>query len=249
MKIILSHDAKELGQKAASAAASLINRAVEEKGSARIVLSTGASQFTTLEALVKENVDWSKVEMFHLDEYIGIDENHPASFVKYLKERFVQKVNLKNAYFVDPSVGVEETISFLTKKLGEATVDVGLIGIGENAHVAFNDPPADFEDNNAYKVVVLAERCRQQQLGEGWFPTLSDVPEKAISMTVKQILRCEHIISAVPYKVKAQAVYDTVNSEVSEMIPATVLKTHPDVQLFIDSDSASLLGSEVPENV
>ena len=245
MKIILSQDSKELGMKAAKATATLINRAIEEKGSARIILSTGASQFTTLEALVKEDIDWSKVEMFHLDEYIGIDETHPASFVKYLKERFVSKVNLKNAYFVDPSIGVEETIAFLTEKLGEKSVDVGLIGIGENAHIAFNDPPADFDDNNAYKVVVLAERCRQQQLGEGWFATLEDVPEKAISMTVQQILRCEHIISAVPYKVKAQAIYDTLNNDVTNMIPATILKTHPDAQLFIDADSASLL----PENM
>ena len=245
MKIILSQDSKELGMKAAKATATLITRAIEEKGSARIILSTGASQFTTLEALVKEDIDWSKVEMFHLDEYIGIDETHPASFVKYLKERFVSKVNLKNAYFVDPSIGVEETIAFLTEKLGEKSVDVGLIGIGENAHIAFNDPPADFDDNNAYKVVVLAERCRQQQLGEGWFATLEDVPEKAISMTVQQILRCEHIISAVPYKVKAQAIYDTLNNDVTNMIPATILKTHPDAQLFIDADSASLL----PENM
>lgn len=249
MKVILSNTAKELGVKAAKATAEFINRAIEEKGSARIVLSTGASQFTTLEALIEENVDWSKVEMFHLDEYIGIDETHPASFVKYLKERFVSKVNLKNVYFVDPSQGVDETIAFLTEKLGEATVDVGLIGIGENAHVAFNDPPADFEDTNAYKVVVLAPRCRQQQLGEGWFATIDDVPEKAISMTVKQILRCEHIISAVPYKVKAQAIYDTINSEISNMIPATILKTHADAQLFIDADSASLLGDNIPENV
>lgn len=249
MKVILSNTAKELGVKAAKATAELINRAIEEKGSARIVLSTGASQFTTLEALIEENVDWSKVEMFHLDEYIGIDETHPASFVKYLKERFVSKVNLKNVYFVDPSQGVDETIAFLTEKLGEATVDVGLIGIGENAHVAFNDPPADFEDINSYKVVVLAPRCRQQQLGEGWFATIDDVPEKAISMTVKQILRCEHIISAVPYKVKAQAIYDTINSEISNMIPATILKTHADAQLFIDADSASLLGDNIPENV
>ena len=169
--------------------------------------------------------------------------------MKYLKERFVSKVNLKKAYFVDPSIGVEETIAFLTEKLGEKSVDVGLIGIGENAHIAFNDPPADFDDNNAYKVVVLAERCRQQQLGEGWFATLEDVPEKAISMTVQQILRCEHIISAVPYKVKAQAIYDTINNDVTNMIPATILKTHPDAQLFIDADSAALLGSDIPENV
>lgn len=249
MKVILSENAKELGIKAAKATAGLINNAINEKGSARIVLSTGASQFTTLEALIKEDVDWSKVEMFHLDEYIGIDETHPASFVKYLKERFVSKVNLKKAYFVDPSQGVEETISYLTDKLNEKAVDVGLIGIGENAHVAFNDPPADFDDENAYKIVILAQRCRQQQLGEGWFKTLEDVPQKAISMTVKQILRCEHIISAVPYKVKAQAIYDTVNNDVTNMIPATILKTHPDAQLFIDNDSASLLTFGVPENI
>ena len=248
--IVLKHkDANALGADASRLAALKINKAIEENGCARIAVSTGVSQLETLEVLVKEKIDWSKVEMFHLDEYIGIDETHPASFVKYLKERFVSKVNLKNAYFVDPSTGVEETIAFLTEKLGEKSVDVGLIGIGENAHIAFNDPPADFDDDNAYKIVVLAERCRQQQLGEGWFATLEDVPEKAISMTVKQILRCEHIISAVPYKVKAQAIYDTINNDVTNMIPATILKTHPDAQLFIDADSAALLGSDIPENV
>lgn len=249
MKIILSQSAKELGEKAAAATAELIKCAIKEKGSARIILSTGASQFTTLEALVKEDIDWSKVEMFHLDEYIGIDETHPASFVKYLKERFVQKVNLKNAYFVNPSEGVEKTIAYLTDKLNEATVDVGLIGIGENAHIAFNDPPADFSDPNAYKVVVLADRCRRQQLGEGWFATIDDVPEKAISMTVQQILRCEHIISAVPYAVKAQAVHDTVLGEISNMVPATILKTHADAKLFIDLDSASMLVPNVPKTI
>ncbi len=245
MKVIYSETAKELGQKAAKEAARLINEAIADKGYARIILSTGASQFTTLEALVAEDVDWSKVEMFHLDEYIGIDENHPASFVKYLKERFVSKVNLKAVNFVDPSCGVDEIIAKLTKKLSEAEVDVGLIGIGENAHIAFNDPPADFDDDNAYKVVVLAERCRQQQLGEGWFATINDVPEKAISMTVRQILRCRHIVSAVPYAVKAEAVYNTLNSEISNMVPATIMKTHPSVQLFIDADSASMLDDSV----
>ncbi|MBR7146465.1 MAG: 6-phosphogluconolactonase [Oscillospiraceae bacterium] len=234
-----------MGAKAAKETARLLNRAIAENGSARIILSTGASQFTTLEALIAEDVDWSKVEMFHLDEYIGIDESHPASFVKYLKERFVSKVNLKAAYFVDPSCAVDDIIARLTEKLREQSVDVGLIGIGENAHIAFNDPPADFEDENAYKVVVLAERCRQQQLGEGWFATLADVPEKAISMTVRQILRCRHIISAVPYAVKAQAIHDTLTNDVTNMIPATVLKTHPDVQIFIDADSASMLPASV----
>ena len=245
MKVIYSQTAKELGVKAAKETARLLNQAIAEKGHARIILSTGASQFTTLEALIAEDVDWTKVEMFHLDEYIGIDESHPASFVKYLKERFVSKVSLKAAYFVDPSCGVDEIMTKLGEKLREEPVDVGLIGIGENAHIAFNDPPADFDDENAYKVVVLAERCRQQQLGEGWFATLADVPEKAISMTVKQILRCRHIISAVPYAVKAQAIHDTLTNEITNMIPATVMKNHPSVQVFIDADSASML----PESV
>ena len=245
MKVIYSQTAKELGVKAAKETARLLNQAIAEKGHARIILSTGASQFTTLEALIAEDVDWTKVEMFHLDEYIGIDESHPASFVKYLKERFVSKVNLKAAYFVDPSCGVDEIMTKLGEKLREEPVDVGLIGIGENAHIAFNDPPADFDDESAYKVVVLAERCRQQQLGEGWFATLADVPEKAISMTVKQILRCRHIISAVPYAVKAQAIHDTLTNEITNMIPATVMKNHPSVQVFIDADSASML----PESV
>ena len=245
MKVIYSETAKELGVKAARETARLLNEAIAEKGSARVILSTGASQFTTLEALINEDVDWSKVEMFHLDEYIGIDESHPASFVKYLKERFVSKVNLKSVNFVDPSNGVDEIIAKLTAKLGEAEVDVGLIGIGENAHIAFNDPPADFDDPNAYKVVVLADRCRQQQLGEGWFATINDVPEKAISMTVSQILRCRHIISAVPYKVKAQAIHDTLTSEITNMVPATIMKNHPSVQIFVDADSASMLPDSV----
>lgn len=245
MKVIYSETAKELGVKAAKETAKLLNQAIADKGYARMILSTGASQFTTLEALINEDVDWSKVEMFHLDEYIGIDETHPASFVKYLKERFVSKVNLKAANFVDPKGGVDKIIAELTAKLKEAEVDVGLIGIGENAHIAFNDPPADFEDQNAYKVVVLAESCRQQQLGEGWFATLADVPEKAISMTVSQILRCRHIISAVPYKVKAQAIHDTLTSEITNMVPATIMKNHPSVQIFVDADSASMLPDSV----
>ena len=245
MKIIYSETAQELGVKAAKETARLLNEAIAAKGSARVILSTGASQFTTLEALVKEDIDWTKVEMFHLDEYIGIDESHPASFVKYLKERFVSKVNLKAVHFVDAGQGAEKIIAHLTEKLAEAEVDVGLIGIGENAHIAFNDPPADFEDPNAYKVVVLAERCRQQQLGEGWFPTLADVPEKAISMTVQQILKCKNIISAVPYKVKAQAIHDTVYSELTNMVPATIMRSHPSLQIFVDADSASMLGNDV----
>lgn len=241
MKIYYSETAEQLGAKAAQKAAEYLNAAIAEKGSARLILSTGASQFTTLSALIGLDVDWSKVEMFHLDEYIGIDESHPASFVKYLKERFVSKVNLKAAHFVDLTNGPESIIAKLTTELAEAEVDVGVIGIGENGHIAFNDPPADFETTASYKVVNLDEKCRNQQLGEGWFPTFDDVPKQAISMTVSQILKCKHIVSAVPYKVKAQAIHDTLTQEVNNMVPATAFKTHADVNLFIDKDSASMV--------
>ncbi len=235
--IDISSESEELGRRAARKIAALLNSAIEEKGSTRIILSTGKSQFETLSFLVRENVDWTKVEMFHLDEYIDLPETHPASFRRYLKERFVSKVNLKCAYFVDG----ERSIPYLSEKLCEKEVDVGVIGIGENGHIAFNDPPADFDTEDAYKVVVLDERCRRQQLGEGWFPSLDSVPEKAVSMCVRKIMKCNHIVSAVPHKVKAEAVFKTITAGVSPLVPATILKTHPDWSLFLDSESASLL--------
>ena len=233
----ISPDSDELGKRAAERIAAFLNSAIDQKGSARIILSTGQSQFETLSYLVKECVDWRCVEMFHLDEYIGLPESHPASFRRYLKERFVSNVSLKAAYFVDG----EDSIPYLTDALRKENVDVGVIGIGENGHIAFNDPPADFDTSEAYKVVTLDERCRRQQLGEGWFPALSDVPEKAVSMCVREIMKCEHIVSAVPHSVKAEALYNTITGPVSPYVPATILKTHRDWYLFADSDSASRL--------
>lgn len=244
MKIIISKTPQQLGEKAAALTAQLLNKAIEEKGYAKIVLSTGASQFTTLEALINEKVDWSKVDMFHLDEYIGIDETHPASFIRYLKERFTSKVSVRNAYFLDTSHGVKELICDITPKLRSSPVDVGLIGIGENAHIAFNDPPADFEDPAAYKIITPNDRCRQQQVSEGWFKSPLDMPQNAVSMTVKQILSCKSIISSVPYACKAKAVYDTLTSPISNMVPATIMRNHPDFTLFLDEDSSSLLSPE-----
>ena len=248
MKVVISEDAVQLGKKAAKLAAKFINEAIAEKGTARIILSTGASQFTTLEALVKEEIDWSRVEMFHLDEYVNLPQTHPASFVKYLKERFVEKTGgLKAVHFVDTTMGTEAVIEKLTGELNEGDIDVGLIGIGENAHIAFNDPPADFENPASYIVVNLDEACRRQQLGEGWFPSLEDVPAQAVSMTVSRILKCRHIISAVPYQVKADAIKHTLEQEVNNMVPATVLKTHPDVTVFVDKESASGVSKKVLE--
>ena len=238
MEIRICKDSAELGQSAAKYVATILNACIAEKGSARIVLSTGASQFDTLSALVKEKVDWSKVEMFHLDEYVGLPESHGASFRKYLKERFVAKVgNLKAAHFVD---GTEAGIAALTEEIRKAPIDIGLIGIGENGHIAFNDPPADFETDEAYIVVNLDDRCKQQQMGEGWFATIDDVPKQAVSMTVREIMRCERIISCVPYQVKAEAVHATLTNSLTNIVPATMLKQHRDFVLYLDRDSASL---------
>ncbi|HOA34481.1 MAG: glucosamine-6-phosphate deaminase [Clostridiales bacterium] len=236
MKIVVSENSKALGAAAAQHIAETINNAIAEKGNARIVLSTGASQLDMFEALLQLNVDWSKVEMFHLDEYVGIEETHKASFRKYLKERFASKINLKNAYFLD---GSEEVTKFVTEKLLEAEIDLGVIGIGENAHIAFNDPPADFDTKEAYHIVKLDDACKRQQVREGWFPTVEDVPTHAVSMTCYQILQCKKIISAVPHEVKAEAVYKTLTEKVNNNTPATLLKTHPNWTLYLDKNSAS----------
>ena len=241
INISVSATAAENGRKAAIKAAQLINEAIASKGHARIILSTGASQFEMFEALVKLDVDWSRVEMFHLDEYVGLPESHIASFRKYLKERFVNIVHPAAAHFVNGEGDVKANIEELTKALRSEEVDVGLIGIGENGHIAFNDPPADFDATEAYRVVNLDHKCRMQQVGEGWFATEDDVPRQAISMLPKQIMAGRAIVSVVPHKVKAKAVYDTITQKVNNMVPATLLKTHPQWYLFIDDDAASML--------
>ena len=238
MEIYVGKDSKELGEKAAQHVGRVLRECIQEKGEARIVLSTGASQLDTLEALVQEDVDWSKVEMFHLDEYVNLPETHIASFRKYLKERFISKLNLKGAYLVD---GDLSHIPALTEKLREKVVDVGLIGIGENAHIAFNDPPADFDTQEAYILVNLNDTCKRQQVREGWFKTMDEVPRQAISMSVSQIMKCKRIVSCVPYTVKAKAIYDTLNSDTTNAVPATILKEHEDFTLFLDQDSASMI--------
>ncbi len=240
INISVSTTAAENGRKAALKAAELINKAIAEKGHARIILSTGASQFEMFENLVKQDVDWSKVEMFHLDEYVDLPETHIASFRKYLRERFVDIVHPGAVHFVGEG-DVDANIAELTRELRKDVVDVGLIGIGENGHIAFNDPPADFEATEAYRVVNLDHKCRMQQVGEGWFATEDDVPRQAISMLPKQIMACKAIVSVVPHKVKAKAVYDTITRKVNNMVPATLLKTHPEWYLYIDDDAASML--------
>ena len=236
MEIRICETADALGKSAAKFVADELRKIINSKGYARIALSTGASQFDTLKYLVLEDVDWSKVEMFHLDEYVDLPETHPASFRKYLRERFVEKVGtLKSVNFVD---GTKEGILSITKKITADDIDIGLIGIGENTHIAFNDPPADFDTNESYIVVNLDEACRRQQLGEGWFPTIDDVPRQAISMTVSQIMKCKKIISCVPYSVKANAIMKTLKTKKTNLVPAIKLKEHPDFTLYVDTNSA-----------
>lgn len=239
MHIHIYPTTQQAGQDAAKLIAQKLNAAIAAKGSARLVLSTGASQFETVDALTREAVDWSKVTVFHLDEYVGLPVSHIASFRKYLQERFVDKVSLKEVVYVNGEGDVEANIAALTKRLREDELDVGVIGIGENGHIAFNDPPADFDTDVAYKVVDLDDRCKRQQVGEGWFATVDDVPKQAISMSVRQIMACKSIVSVVPHTAKAEAVHNTITQPVNNKVPATILKTHPDWNLFLDTDSAS----------
>ena len=239
MEVRIYHDADSLGAAASRKCAQIINRAIVENGEARIILSTGASQFETLSHLVSEDVDWSKVTMFHLDEYVGLPESHAASFRKYLKERFISKVNLKAYHLVD---GRKEQLGELSRLLCEKPIDLGLIGIGENGHIAFNDPPCDFDTQEPYIIVNLNDTCKRQQVGEGWFASVSEVPSQAVSMSCRQIMKCLNIVSAVPHKVKAEAVRNTLYSKVvTNTVPATLLKTHGNFTLFLDEDSASLI--------
>lgn len=240
MEIFITENKLELGKKAAQKGSDLIRKAIAERGEANIIVATGASQFEMLAALVKENINWNVVTGFHLDEYIGIDETHPASFRKYLKERFVSLVPLKEFHFVNGN-GAENECKRLGEIINLHPIDVAFVGIGENGHLAFNDPPADFETEEPYIVVNLDDDCRKQQLGEGWFPTFEEVPKQAISMSIKQIMKSKHIICSVPDERKAVAIKNTVKSEVSPLNPASILLNHPNTILLLDKNSASKL--------
>lgn len=244
MLIVLAKDKQELGQLAAGQGADLINQAIADKGAANIILATGASQFEMLEALLASPVDWSKVTAFHLDEYIGLPASHPASFRKYLQERFADKVALKTFYYVNGEADPSEECQRLESLISQHPIDIAFIGIGENAHLAFNDPPADFVTEAAYLPVNLDEACRQQQLGEGWFDTLANVPERAISMSIRQIMKSKAIICSVPDERKAEAVRNAVKGEISPKVPASILREHPATWLYLDPASASLLEND-----
>lgn len=246
MKVIQATDPQELGMKAGQAAALLIKRTILEKGEANIILATGTSQFETLNQLLSEDIDWSKVNLFHLDEYLDIPITHPASFRKYLKERFIDKAGtLASYHLINGETDPYEECERLSKLIDGHPIDVAMVGIGENGHLAFNDPPADFDTEKPYLVVTLDEPCRMQQLNEGWFKSLEEVPQQAISMSIRQIMKSKHIICSVPDVRKAQAVKDCLENEVNPMNPASILQQHPDCEIYLDTHSASLLTTSV----
>jgi glucosamine-6-phosphate deaminase len=231
-----------LGQAAAGQAAASIRRAITERNRARIIAATGASQFEFLDALAQvPDIDWPRVEMFHLDEYIGLPLTHPASFRKYLLERLINKTGIGHYHLLDGESDPAEAIRRVGQALSAAPVDVAFVGIGENGHLAFNDPPADFETQEPYLIVNLDEACRQQQVGEGWFAQLDEVPRQAISMSVRQILKAREIICVVPDARKAQAVKACFAGEISPLAPASILRAHPSVTVYLDRDSSALL--------
>lgn len=236
-----------MGRQAAADGATLIREAIDKQGKATIIVATGASQFEMLSALIEEaDIDWSKVTGFHLDEYTGMPISHPASFRKYLKERFVDKIsigkfNYVNGEGLDGNGDVAAECERLDKLISEQTVDVAFVGIGENGHLAFNDPPADFETEKPYLIVDLDDACRKQQLGEGWFPTFEDVPSRAVSMSIRQIMKSKHIVCTVPDERKAKAVQKTVEGPISNEVPASILQQHPAMILYLDEPAASLL--------
>ena len=243
MEIIISKTKEKLGVKAAQNGAKLIKGAIKKNGKANIIVATGASQFEMINELIKHGIDWTKVTGFHLDEYIGLPVSHPASFRKYLKERFADKINIGNFHYVNGETKPEEECKRLSAIISKHPIDVAFVGIGENSHLAFNDPPANFDTKDAYIVVNLDEDCKKQQMGEGWFKTIDDVPKQAISMSIKQIMKSANIICSVPDKRKAWAVQQTVESKVSNQYPASIMQNHKNTWLYLDEGSASNLNT------
>ena len=238
-------DSVSLGKAAAIHAADLIRRAIAEKGTARILAATGGSQFTFLEALVQQpDIAWSEVEMFHLDEYVGLSADHPASFRKYLRERFISKTGIGRHHLLDGEHDPEGICRIEGELLAAKPVDVAFAGIGENGHLAFNDPPADFQTEKPYLIVQLDERCRRQQVGEGWFKTIAEVPERAISISIRQLLKAKTIVCCVPDARKAEAVKLCLEGPVSPLAPSSILRTHHDATVYLDQYSAALLAQK-----
>jgi glucosamine-6-phosphate deaminase len=235
-------DRNSLGKAAAAQGAAAIQRAIVERGKARIIGASAASQFEFLEVLTATpGIDWKRVELFHLDEYIGLPMTHPASFCKFLQDRLIAKTGITSYHLLNGEQDPAEVIRLTNEAVSAAPIDVAFVGIGENGHLAFNDPPADFETGEPYIIVNLDEACRRQQVGEGWFPDLEAVPKRAISMSVRQVLKAKEILAIVPGPKKAQAIKACFDAPVSPMAPSSILRTHNYATVYLDKDSAALL--------
>ncbi|MEQ8926457.1 MAG: glucosamine-6-phosphate deaminase, partial [Fulvivirga sp.] len=234
---------KEMGNAAADLVSKKLGEAIESRNEANLILATGASQFPFLEALKERQIEWNKITVFHLDEYKGISDTHPASFRKYLKERILDEVSPAKIFYLNgDALDAEQEAKRYEENLKKYPIDIACIGIGENGHIAFNDPPvADFNDPKLVKVVKLDKACRNQQFGEGWFPTFNDVPKEAITLTINAIMNCKAISCVVPDNRKAEAVFSTLYNEISTNCPATILRKHTQAKLFLDKRSASKL--------
>jgi glucosamine-6-phosphate deaminase len=242
MRIETYIDRETMSRAAARSAARALREAIAARGGARIVAATGAAQFDFLEALTATpGIDWTRVEMFHLDEYIGLPADHPASFRKFLLERLIEKTGIARYHLLDGERDAARVADEAGREIAARLIDVSFVGIGENAHIAFNDPPADFTTEQPYLIVNLDEACRRQQVGEGWFASMAEVPTQAISMSARQVLKSREIICIVPDARKARAVKACVEGGVSPMAPASILQRHANTTLFLDRDSAALL--------
>jgi glucosamine-6-phosphate deaminase len=233
-------DRLTMSRAAARHAARVMNEAIAARGEARIIAATGASQFDFLEALTASpEIDWQAVEMFHLDEYVGLPIDHPASFRRYLLERLIDKTSIPRFHFLDAEHDAAGAAARVGRQLASAPIDIAFVGIGENGHLAFNDPPADFETDEPYILVTLDAACRRQQAGEGWFASVDEVPPQAVSMSVRQIMKSKAIVCVVPDARKADAVKATLGGPISPEVPASILRTHPSATLYLDRDAAS----------
>jgi glucosamine-6-phosphate deaminase len=239
-------DKSSLAQAAAGQAADALCECIRRQGQARLVAATGSSQFEFLDVLTSApDIDWSRVELFHLDEYIGLPMSHPASFRKYILERLIRKTGITNYHLLDGEGDPRVVARKVSQVLASGSVDLLFAGIGENGHLAFNDPPADFQTEEPYLVVELDEACRRQQVNEGWFAKLEDVPRKALSMSIRQMLRAKEIIVIAPDTRKAEAVKACVEGAISPMAPCSILREHANVTLYLDKNSAALLSEKM----
>jgi len=242
MELRLFGDKINLAQAASNQAAQAIVNAIRERGQARVIAATGASQLEFLDALTRTQViDWQKVEVFHLDEYIGLPITHPGSFRRMLLDQLICKTDVKRYHLLDGDADPRAVVRRVGEALSAAPVDIAFVGVGENGHLAFNDPPADFETEEPYLIVNLDEACRRQQVGEAWFSNISQVPKQAISMSVRQILKSKEILAVVPDSRKAESVKKCFEGEISPMAPASILRTHRNATIYLDRNSAALL--------